>query len=80
MNIFILYELFRNFERFFHVPITVKVPNFAGIYSRGLLHGQASQGLKKRRRDGGLKEWKGYFAMVGLKEFSHIHGWVGSIA
>ena len=35
---------------------------------------------KKRRRDGGLKEWKGYFAMVGLKEFSHIHGWVGSIA
>ena len=28
----------------------------------------------------GLKEWEGYFAMVGLKEFSHIHVWVCSIA
>ena len=31
---------------FFYRAITVKVPNFDGIYSREFLHGQASQGSK----------------------------------
>ena len=31
---------------FYYSAITVKVPNFAGIYSRGFLHGQVSQGNK----------------------------------
>ena len=31
---------------FFYRAITMKVPNFAGIYSRGFLYDQASQGNK----------------------------------
>ena len=33
---------------FFYRAITVKVPNFADIYSREFLHGQASQGNKQK--------------------------------
>ena len=76
MNIFILYELFRNFERFFHVPITVKVPNFAGIYSRGLLHGQASQGLKKKKERRGIEGMERLLCYGGVERIQS-HSWLG---
>ena len=34
---------------FFYRAITMKVPNFAGIYSRGFLYDQASHGNKGKR-------------------------------
>ena len=54
----------------------MKVPNFAGIYSRGLLHGQASQGLKKKKERRGIEGMERLLCYGGVERIQS-HSWLG---